>query len=152
MSINLGASVNSVSATVSGDTRGLLPGRSGRNPQFPVGGQGGGEWHFDSNKGGVLKWTIGELTANEKAASLVGSFVCNTEIEQGHEEDEVDTLAKRPALPSPARTVTVEFQINQHSMSGVKVDQVKVSNNSNPQKLFKGIRTMVKSGRYEVRW
>ena len=74
ISIQLGPEVTSVSATASGDTRGILPG-GGKNPNYPVGALGGGSWDFDPNKG-VLRWMITALTANEKAASLVGSFVC----------------------------------------------------------------------------
>lgn len=74
ISIQLGPEVTSVSATASGDTRGILPG-GGKNPNYPVGALGGGSWDFDPNKG-VLRWMISALTANEKAASLVGSFVC----------------------------------------------------------------------------
>lgn len=74
ISIQLGSDATSVSATASGDNRGILPG-GGKNPNYPVGALGGGTWDFDPNKG-VLRWMIGALTANEKAASLVGSFVC----------------------------------------------------------------------------
>jgi len=75
ITIELGEGATSVSATASGDSRGILPGGGGKNPNFPVGGQGGGNWDFDPLKG-VLRWTIGEMVGNEKPASLVGSFVC----------------------------------------------------------------------------
>jgi hypothetical protein len=78
VTISLGEETTSVSATASGDSRGLLPGGGGKNPAFPVGGQGGGNWDFDPLRK-VLRWSIGELAGNEKPASLVGSFVCRYE-------------------------------------------------------------------------
>lgn len=77
ISIYLGDSTTYVSATASGDSRGLISGGGGggglANPQ--IGCVGGGTWEFDPNTK-VLKWSISSLTANEKAASLVGSFTC----------------------------------------------------------------------------
>jgi len=55
-------------------------------------------------------------------------------------------------MPTPSPSFEVDFQINQHILSGLKVDHIKVVNGEPGSKCFKGIRTFVKSGRYEVRW
>lgn len=54
-------------------------------------------------------------------------------------------------MPSPEPSFQVNFQINQHILSGLKVDHIKVVNETG-YKPFKGVRTFVKSGSYEVRW
>ncbi|GHJ86856.1 hypothetical protein NliqN6_3258 [Naganishia liquefaciens] len=132
ISLYLGDNVGHVSATPSGDSRGLGTGNAG-GPGAVLGCVGGGTWEFDPNKK-ILKWVISALTSMEKAASLVGSFV---------------TSDGAPAIPSPA--FVVDFQIGQYSFSGVRVDQLKVQGDL-ANKPFKGIRTFTKSGRYEVRW
>ena len=54
-------------------------------------------------------------------------------------------------MPSPDPAFQVNFQVNQHILSGLKVDHIKVVNETG-YKPFKGVRTFVKSGNYEVRW
>ncbi|KAI5448830.1 hypothetical protein NCC49_006334 [Naganishia albida] len=129
ISLYLGDNVHHVSATPSGDSRGLGNGNAGA----VLGCVGGGTWEFDPNRK-VLKWIISALTSMEKSPSLVGSFT---------------TSDGAPAIPSPA--FIVDFQIGQYSFSGVRVDQLKVQGDV-ANKPFKGIRTFTKSGRYEVRW
>ncbi|KAJ9119511.1 hypothetical protein QFC22_003219 [Naganishia vaughanmartiniae] len=70
ISIYLGENVNHVSATPSGDSRGIGNGNTGSTV---LGCVGGGTWEFDPNRK-ILKWLISSLTSIEKSASLVGSF------------------------------------------------------------------------------
>ncbi len=60
----------------------------------------------------------------------------------------IDTSHTTP-VPSPS--VQVSFDIQQHSLSGLRVEQLKVLHDA-AYKPFKGIRTFVRSGHYEVRW
>jgi AP-3 complex subunit mu len=53
--------------------------------------------------------------------------------------------------PIPSPSFTVGFGIQNHSLSGLKVDQVKVLGDA-MYKPFKGIKGVVKGGRLEVRW
>lgn len=91
ISIYLGENVSHVSATPSGDSRGIGSGNTGGTV---LGCVGGGTWEFDPNKKArhfgllemgrqkltlgifsqILKWLISSLTSIEKSASLVGSF------------------------------------------------------------------------------
>jgi hypothetical protein len=53
--------------------------------------------------------------------------------------------------PVPSPSVQVAFEISQYSLSGLRVDQLKVLNDTQ-YKPFRGIRTFAKSGHFEVRW
>lgn len=53
------------------------------------------------------------------------------------------------AAASAGYNIGLEFLINSHSLSGLKVDVLKLFNES--YKPYKGVRTMTKAGRYQVR-
>lgn len=135
LTLYLGEGTTSVSATATGEKRGPATsgsGAAGRGDDA-TGGVGGGSWEFDPNTK-LLKWTISSMVMSEKPASLTGSFTSTLE------------------QPIPSPCIQVGFEINQHSLSGLRVDQLKVLNDAQGKPPFRGIRTFVKTGSYEVRW
>lgn len=54
--------------------------------------------------------------------------------------------------PLPSPTLTVTYEIANHSYSGIRVAGLKVLGEVGGGKLFKGIRTGVRGGEVEVRW
>ncbi|ORX40010.1 putative adaptor complex subunit medium chain 3 [Kockovaella imperatae] len=139
VSIFLGYGTNGVSATATGDKR--AGGGDAHGPGAPVLGTksevgdgyvGGGTWEFDPHTQ-VMKWTISSLVSTERPPTLTGSF----------------TSSETHSTPSPA--FDIAFTIPNHSYSGLKVDQLKVSGDVN-YKPFKGIRQIARAGKMEVRW
>nr|ODN87950.1 AP-3 complex subunit mu [Cryptococcus depauperatus CBS 7841] len=130
VSISLGKGANSVSATATGDRRPLHI-QVGRD-ETAVGFVGGGTWDFDPLTQ-VLKWSLGSLVSTERAPSLTGSFA---------------STEKQPII-SPS--FKVDFAIQNHSFSNLKVDKLRVQGDVT-YKPFKGIKMLAKSGKIEVRW
>jgi len=90
---------------------------------------GGSSWNFDP-KSLVLRWTITNAPPSS-AHSLRGSF------------------SSAVQNPRPARAFKTSFEINPHSFSSLKVDQLKVS--VEQYKPYKGIRARA-GGSIEFRW
>ncbi|WOO77123.1 AP-3 complex subunit mu-1 [Vanrija pseudolonga] len=126
VSIFLGASTTSVSATATGEKPPLHTGES----SAPAGRVGGGTYEFDPNTH-VLKWHLASLVASERSPSLTGSFVS-------------------AGGPTPDPAFSVDFSVTGHTYSGLRVDGLKVLGEG--YKPFKGVRTTAKSGRIDVRW
>ncbi|KAK3829383.1 MAG: Mu homology domain-containing protein [Benniella sp.] len=93
-----------------------------------------GQYMFDP-VAKVLRWDIGKIVPRERAPVLSGSFGFGA--------------ASSEAASSAGYNIGVEFLINGHSLSGLKVDVLKLFNES--YKPYKGVRTMTKAGRYQVR-
>ncbi|KAG0368445.1 AP-3 complex subunit mu-2 [Gamsiella multidivaricata] len=93
-----------------------------------------GQYMFDP-VGKVLRWDIGKIVPRERAPVLSGSFGFGT--------------SSSEAAANAGYNIGVEFVINSHSLSGLKVDVLKLFNES--YKPYKGVRTMTKAGRYQVR-
>lgn len=166
ISLYLGDNVNHVSATPSGDSRGIGSGNAGGSASV-LGCVGGGTWEFDPNRRVRMpSKLIGQDLVLTRVDPEMGHFGVDVDGEGGiagrFVHDEVchpcrctdfcpDSFLSdgSPAIPSPA--FVVDFQIGQYSFSGVRVDQLKVQGDI-ANKPFKGIRTFTKSGRYEVRW
>ncbi|KAJ1311303.1 hypothetical protein OPQ81_009799 [Rhizoctonia solani] len=85
-------------------------------------------WGYDPQTK-VLKWEIPSLTS--MAQHLKGTFTSSD------------------GTPRPSRSFIVTFEIPQHSLSMVKIDQLRISGES--YKPYKGVRSSVE-GRIEYRW
>ncbi|CUA76835.1 AP-1 complex subunit mu [Rhizoctonia solani] len=85
-------------------------------------------WGYDPQTKG-LKWEIPSLT--NMAQHLKGTFTSSD------------------GAPRPSRSFVVTFEIPQHSLSTVKIDQLRISGES--YKPYKGVRSSVE-GRVEYRW
>jgi hypothetical protein len=59
------------------------------------------------------------------------------------------SIISSEAATNAGYNIGVEFLINSYSLSGLKVDVLKLFNES--YKPYKGVRTMTKAGRYQVR-
>ncbi|WVR05293.1 hypothetical protein IAU60_002306 [Kwoniella sp. DSM 27419] len=129
ISIFLGKGASTVSATANGDRRPL-----GTRIEEGVadGHVGGGNWEFDPHTQ-ILTWTLSSLVSTERAPTLTGSF----------------TSTETQPVPSPA--FTLSFNIQHHTFSNLRVDQLKVLGDV-MYKPFKGVRQMARSGKVEVRW
>ncbi|KAF9179875.1 AP-3 complex subunit mu-2, partial [Haplosporangium sp. Z 27] len=92
-----------------------------------------GQYMYDP-VGKVLRWDIGKIVPRERAPVLSGSFGLGTSSD---------------ATMNSGYNIGVEFLINSHSLSGLKVDVLKLFNEG--YKPYKGVRTMTKAGRYQVR-
>ncbi|KAF9116199.1 AP-3 complex subunit mu-2 [Mortierella sp. AM989] len=92
-----------------------------------------GQYMFDP-VGKVLRWDIGKIVPRERAPVLSGSFGLGTASD---------------AAVNTGYNIGVEFLINSHSLSGLKVDVFKLFNES--YNLYKGVKTMTKAGKYQVR-
>ena len=64
---------------------------------------------------------------------------------------EKDTANGREGTPMPAPSFGISYTIQNHSFSGLKVDQLKVLGDV-MYKPFKGVRMAAKAGKMEVRW
>lgn len=53
--------------------------------------------------------------------------------------------------PVPCPSFDVRFTVQNHTFTGLKVDQLKVTGDV-LYKPYKGVRTIAKAGRMEVRW
>lgn len=126
VSVYLGDNVAHVSATPSGDSRGLGSGNAGGTGAV-LGCVGGGTWEFDPNKRvrcrgsrrgdsmadvamQVLKWVISALTSMENAASLVGSFTTMCVSLGVQTKLRSDHLAATAHRPSPRRHSSSTFR------------------------------------------
>lgn len=75
VSIFLGSTTTSISATPAGDRRPLGLGRAQQQQEGAVDGHvGGGTAEFDPHTQ-ILRWTISSLVASERPPTLTGSFV-----------------------------------------------------------------------------
>ncbi|KAF9994753.1 AP-3 complex subunit mu-2 [Entomortierella chlamydospora] len=92
-----------------------------------------GQYMFDP-VGKVLRWDIGKILPRERAPVISGSFGLG---------------ASSDATVNSGFNIGLEFLINSHSLSGLKVDVLKLFNEG--YKPYKGVRTMTKAGRYQVR-
>ncbi|WWD16046.1 hypothetical protein CI109_100471 [Kwoniella shandongensis] len=135
VSIYLGKGATSVSATPTGDRKPLNHGLGGHGLKEDGVGEGhvgGGTWEFDPHTQ-ILKWSLSSLVSTERAATLTGSF----------------TSTENQPVPSPS--FDVSFNIQHHSFSNLRVDQLKVQGDV-MYKPFKGVRQMSRAGKLEVRW
>lgn len=64
---------------------------------------------------------------------------------------QIDVLTARNGRATPDPAFTVQFKISNHTFSGLRVDQLKVSGDVG-YKPFKGVRTSSRGGRVDVRW
>ncbi|KAI8076765.1 Mu homology domain-containing protein [Halteromyces radiatus] len=79
----------------------------------------------------TINWEIGKLQQRERAPMLSGTF--NTS----------------DAQPEVSLTVGVDFQISMYSVSGLKVDSLRLFHEG--YKPYKGVRSMTKAGKFQVR-
>ncbi|WWC89889.1 uncharacterized protein L201_004818 [Kwoniella dendrophila CBS 6074] len=129
ISIYLGKGATSVSATAQGDRKPIgIRSEEG----IADGHVGGGNWEFDPHTQ-VLKWKLSSLVSTERSPTLTGSFVSNE------------------LQPTPSPSFNVTFNIQHHSFSNLRVDQLKVQGDV-MYKPFKGVRQLGRSGKIEVRW
>lgn len=84
-----------------------------------------------SQQSKVLTWKIGHLTMNSPSLSAEFSV---------KQSDEITENTGEP--------VSVEFQIPNHNISGVKIESVNVHENYKP---YKGVKYMTRAGRFSVR-
>ncbi|KAK8869688.1 hypothetical protein IAR55_000256 [Kwoniella newhampshirensis] len=135
ISIFLGKGTTSVSATATGDRKPLSHGLGGHGVKEDGVGEGhvgGGTWEFDPHTQ-VLKWSLSSLVSTERAPTLTGSF----------------TSTEKQPIPSPS--FDISFNMQHHSFSNLRVDQLKVQGDV-MYKPFKGVRQMSRAGKIEVRW
>lgn len=92
----------------------------------------GGNFYYDV-KSQSLIWEIGKLDTRDKAPMIQGTFTL---------PDEEDAV-----LP---HYLAVSFQMSGYLLSGLKVDMLKLQNEN--YKPYKGVKTVTRSGRFEVRY
>ncbi|WWC60961.1 uncharacterized protein I303_103538 [Kwoniella dejecticola CBS 10117] len=129
LSIYLGKGATAASATAQGDRKPI----GVRTEESVADGHvGGGTWQFDPHTQ-VFKWNLASLVTTERSPTLTGSF------------------ASSEAQPTPSPSFDVSFNIQHHSFSNLRVDQLKVTGDV-MYKPFKGVRQLARSGKIEVRW
>ncbi|KAI8072835.1 AP-3 complex subunit MU-1 [Gongronella butleri] len=79
----------------------------------------------------MVKWEISKLQQRERAPMLSGTF------------------SSTDARPDMGLTVDVDFKISMYSVSGIKVDSLRVFHEG--YKPYKGVRSMTKAGKFHVR-
>ncbi|CAO3614110.1 unnamed protein product [Cunninghamella blakesleeana] len=79
----------------------------------------------------TIKWEIGKLQQRERAPMLSGTF------------------SSSDIQPEIGLTIGVDFQISMYSVSGLKVDSLRVFHEG--YKPYKGVRSMTKAGKFNVR-
>ncbi|KND03535.1 uncharacterized protein SPPG_08897 [Spizellomyces punctatus DAOM BR117] len=83
-----------------------------------------------------LRWTIGKISTDFNVSG-VPLLTGNLYMESG-------------AVPiQMARTVYIDFKINMYTASGLRIDTLQVHHE--PYKPFKGVRTVTRAGRYQIR-
>lgn len=139
MSIFLGSSTVSVSATPSGDRPPL-----GHTVQEGVydGRVGGGTFEFDPHTQ-ILRWKLSSLLSTERNPTLTGSFSSSALVTKP-----ADSRTSRPTLDP---SFSLHFGVSNYTFSGLRVDQLKVAGDVG-YKPFKGVRTGAGAGRVDVRW
>ncbi|QRV76648.1 Adaptor complexes medium subunit family [Ceratobasidium sp. AG-Ba] len=85
-------------------------------------------WGYDPQTK-ILRWEVPSLTG--MAQHLKGTFTSSDPV------------------PRPSRSIMVTFEIVQHSLSMIKIDQLRVT--GEPYKPYKGVRSSVE-GKIEYRW
>ncbi|TPX57145.1 hypothetical protein PhCBS80983_g04048 [Powellomyces hirtus] len=83
-----------------------------------------------------LRWTIGKISSDFNIAGvplLTGTLYLDSD------PDPIQTLY----------TIYVDFKINMFTASGLKIDTLQVHHE--PYKPFKGVRTVTRAGRYQIR-
>ncbi|RHZ79486.1 hypothetical protein Glove_144g128 [Diversispora epigaea] len=78
-----------------------------------------------------IKWDLGKIETKDRTPNLSGNFSC---LEQ---------------TPESGYTITLDFVINMFAISGLKVDSLKLYNEG--YKPYKGVRSMTKAGKYQIR-
>lgn len=53
--------------------------------------------------------------------------------------------------PGPSPSFQIEYTVQNHSYSGIRVDQLKVAGDV-LYKPYKGVRSIAKAGKLDVRW
>ncbi|ORZ25049.1 AP-3 complex subunit MU-1 [Absidia repens] len=79
----------------------------------------------------TINWEIGKIQQRERAPMLSGTFNSSD------------------VQPEVGLTVGVNFQINMYSVSGLKVDSLRVFHEG--YKPYKGVRSMTKAGKFQIR-
>ncbi|ORX59464.1 clathrin adaptor, mu subunit [Hesseltinella vesiculosa] len=79
----------------------------------------------------TVKWEISKLQQRERAPMLSGTF------------------SSSDAQPDMGLTVDVDFKISMYSVSGIKVDSLRLFHEG--YKPYKGVRSMTKAGKFHVR-
>ncbi|WWD10014.1 hypothetical protein V865_008147 [Kwoniella europaea PYCC6329] len=129
ISIYLGKGATSVCATAQGERKPL----GSRSEEGAAEGfVAGGNWEFDPHTQ-ILKWKLSSLVSTERSPTLTGSFVSSE------------------SQPTPSPSFEISFNIQHHSFSNLRVDQLKVQGDV-MYKPFKGVRQLARSGKVEVRW
>ncbi|KAI8824238.1 adaptor complex AP-3 domain-containing protein [Fimicolochytrium jonesii] len=94
-----------------------------------------GQYTFDHNTK-ELRWTIGKIAADFNVAGvpqLTGSLYLDA-----------DASPVQPLL-----TIYVDFKVNMFTATGLKIDTLQVHHEA--YKPFKGVRTVTRAGRYQIR-
>jgi len=89
-----------------------------------------GSYMFDPVSKAV-RWDVGKLNSRERIPVLSGTFSSSEE------------------NPETGHTVTLDFQINSYTVSGLKVDALKVYHEG--YKPYKGVRSVTKAGKFQIR-
>lgn len=125
---NLGEGASAIKCIAARGTGGL--GRGGVGPMdMGIGGSSGASWAFDIKKR-VLKWEIATVPPSS-SWNLRGSFTTPT------------------IAPRPSHALQVRFEIQSHTFSSLKVEQLKLV--SEAYKPYKGVRGR-SIGNVEWRW
>ncbi|KAJ3278244.1 AP-3 complex subunit mu-2 [Borealophlyctis nickersoniae] len=86
-----------------------------------------------------LRWTLGKVSPE---ASVTGIPLLTGQLYFENSEEPQPNV-------QPVHTITVDFKINMHTCSGLRVDSLQLHHE--PYKPYKGVRSVTKSGRYQIR-
>ncbi|KAF6762910.1 mu-adaptin 3 [Ephemerocybe angulata] len=125
--LNLGESAHAIKCVASRESGGLGRGLSALESGHA--GSASASWSFDSRKK-VLRWEIPNVPPSTHW-SLQGSFAAST------------------TPPRPSHALQVRFEIQSHTFSALKVDQLKITGEG--YKPYKGVRGR-STGNVEWRW
>ncbi|ESK86633.1 ap-3 complex subunit mu-1 [Moniliophthora roreri MCA 2997] len=129
LQLGQGASVSGVRCILSRGSGGSGFGVGGMRDSSPA-LEGGASWTWDSRHG-MLKWEVPYVSPGSTSGwGLQGSFTSST-------------------TSRPSRALVVRFEIQSHTFSGIKVDQLRITNTE--AKVYKGVRGR-SEGCVEWRW
>ncbi|KAJ3045410.1 AP-3 complex subunit mu-2, partial [Rhizophlyctis rosea] len=83
-----------------------------------------------------VRWTVGKVSPD---FGVTGVPVLSGSIYMENSDESIPLV----------NTISVDFKINMHTSSGLRIDSLQVHNE--PYKPYKGVRTLTKAGRYQIR-
>ncbi|RIA88129.1 adaptor-related protein complex 3 mu 1 subunit-like protein [Glomus cerebriforme] len=78
-----------------------------------------------------IRWDLGKIEPKDKVPLLSGNFSSSEQ------------------TPESGHTITLDFSINMYAISGLRVDSLKIFNES--YKPYKGVRSLTKAGKFQIR-